>query len=113
MHEMSIVEALMKQCEVIAKENNAKKVLNIYLKIGILSGVEIHFLKSTFDAFKKGTICQEAVLHTNLQKIVVLCKDCKKTSTLQKHEFICPNCDSIEIKVIDGEDMMLMKLEME
>lgn len=113
MHEMSIVQALVKQCEEQAKKNSATKVLNIYLKIGILSGVEIHFLQSAFDMFKLGTICETAVLHADLQKIVVCCKDCGKTSTLQKHEFICPECKSVELDVIDGEDMMLMRLEME
>lgn len=113
MHEMSIVQALVKQCETQAKQNGATKVLNIYVKIGVLSGVEVHFLKSAFDLFKHDTICETASLHVQIQKIVVYCKKCNKTSTLQKHEFVCPECKSIELDVIDGEDMMLMKLEME
>ncbi len=112
MHEMSVVQALVKQCEKEAKKNGAEKILEIYLKIGILSGIEVHFLQSAYEMFKFGTICEEAILHVDIQQIVVKCKECQKTSTLEKYEFICPTCKSTELEVIDGEDMMLMRLEM-
>ncbi len=112
MHEMSVVQALVKQCEKEAKKNGAKKILAIHIKIGVLSGIEIHFLESAYDIFKIGTICEEAILHVEKQPIVVKCQDCEKTSILEKYEFVCPVCKSSELKVVDGEDMMLMKLEM-
>ncbi len=113
MHEMSIVEALMKQCEKIAKKNNAKKITAVHLKIGVLSGIEPHFLQSCFDIFKEHSICENSELFMDIQKIVVFCDDCKAKNTLLKNHFICPNCQSENIKVVDGEDMMLMRLEME
>lgn len=113
MHEMSIVQALIEQCETQAKLNDAKKILSVDIKIGVLSGVEPHFLKTTFDTFKEQTICDKATLNMNIQKIVVACKECGKKSTLTQNHFICPKCKSEEIDVIDGEDMMLMRLEME
>ncbi len=113
MHEMSIVEALIKQCEKIAKDNDAKKVTAVHLKIGILSGIEPHFLESCFDIFKEHTICNEAKLHIDIQKLVITCNDCKTTNTLEQNHFICPKCQSQNLVVNDGEDMMLMRLEME
>jgi hydrogenase nickel incorporation protein HypA/HybF len=32
---------------------------------------------------------------------------------LQKNEFACPKCESVDLKVTDGEDMYLMSLEFE
>ncbi len=113
MHEMSIVQALVKQCEEIAKKNNAKKIAAVHLKIGVLSGIEPHFLETTFHTFKEHTICDEAKLFMNIQNIEVICQKCKKQSVLVKYEFICPECQSTDLKVIDGEDMILMRLEME
>lgn len=113
MHEMSIVQALITQCEEQAKINNAKKIISVDVKIGILSGIEPHFFQTTFDTFKEGTICDGATLNMNIQEIILTCKDCKQKSRLTKNHFICPKCESINIQVIDGEDMMLMRLEME
>ncbi len=113
MHEMSIVEALIKQCEKVAKANDAKKISAVHVKIGVLSGVEPHFLESCFDIFKEKTICEGATLHMQIQKIKVTCKDCKATNTLQENYFICPSCKSENLQVDDGEDMMLMRVEME
>lgn len=113
MHEYSIVQALLGQCEEQAKVNNAKKITKVTVKIGILSGVETDLLKSAFETFKEGTVCDHAQFIANLQPIIVKCLDCEKENILEKYEYICPNCKSQNLQVIDGEDMYLMSLEME
>lgn len=113
MHELAIVEALVKQCEEQVRLNNAQRVLSVEVKIGILSGVEPHFLETTFHTFKQDTVCECAELVMNMQKIVVVCKRCGCTNTLEKHHFICPTCKSDDLEVVDGEELMLMRLEME
>ncbi len=113
MHEMSIVQALVEQCEKIAEENNATKIIKVEVKIGILSGVEPHFFKTSFEAFKQRTICEDAKLVMNIQDLIVQCHKCEEQSHLKENVFLCPKCQSEDIQVIDGEDMMLMQLEME
>ncbi len=113
MHEMSIVQALVKQCEQIADEHNAEKILEVHVKIGVLSGVEPHFFQSTFEAFKLDTICKDAKLVMDIQKVKIVCDKCGKESTLEENEFLCPQCQSEDVRSIGGEDMMLMRLEME
>ncbi len=110
---MSIVQALVEQCEKIAEQNKANKINRVDVKIGILSGIEAHFLESCFDMFKEGTICDGAKLNMQIQKVVVLCKECNEQSELSEHYFICPKCKSENLEVKDGEDMMLMQVEME
>ncbi len=113
MHEYSIVQALLNQCEEIAKKNNAKKITKVVVKIGVMSGVEPDLLQTAFDTFKEGTICEDCEYIQNIQPIVIKCQKCSTTSTLQKNEYLCPKCQSVEVEVIDGEDMFLMQLEME
>jgi len=60
MHEYSVVQALLNQCEEHAAQNNAKKVTKIITKIGVMSGIETHLLQTAFDTFKEGTICDGA-----------------------------------------------------
>ncbi|RXJ88145.1 hydrogenase/urease nickel incorporation protein HypA [Arcobacter sp. CECT 8985] len=113
MHEYSIVQSLLEQCEQYVKDNNASKVTKLIVKIGVLSGVEPDLLQTAFDTFKEKTVCDNAQFIINHQKVVVECLDCNKTSTLQKHEFLCPSCNSNNLNVVDGEDMFLMSLELE
>lgn len=113
MHEYSIVQSLLNQCEDNAKANDATKVLKVVVKIGVMSGVEPDLLKTAFDTFKQGTICENCEYIQNIQKVKIKCHDCNKESTLEKNEYLCPNCKCVELDVIDGEDLMLMQLELE
>ncbi|WP_456392915.1 hydrogenase maturation nickel metallochaperone HypA/HybF, partial [Nitratifractor sp.] len=90
MHEYSIVQALLNQCEEHAAAHGAKKILKIVTKIGVLSGVEPDLLQTAFDTFKEGTICEGAEFVMNLQKIVVYCRHCKRESTLDELNLACP-----------------------
>ncbi|MDR2080381.1 MAG: hydrogenase maturation nickel metallochaperone HypA [Campylobacteraceae bacterium] len=112
MHELSVVNSLIELCEKNAKANNAEKITKVEVKIGKLSGIEPHFLKLTFDTFKNKTLCNDAELVMNVQKVVVKCLSCGNEQTLENNEFICKACGG-EVRVIDGEDMLLMRLEME
>ena len=95
-----------------AKANKATKVTRVVVKIGVMSGVEPELLKTAFDTFKEQTICQEAEFIINIQDIIVKCNSCKKESMIQELEYRCPSCQSIDLNIIDGEDMYLMQLEL-
>ncbi len=62
---------------------------------------------------KEKTVCDKAEFVINHQKVVISCLSCGKESTLEKNEFLCPKCKSKELRVLDGEEMYLMSLEME
>ena len=113
MHEYSIVQSLIDSCEEHLKENNATKVTKVVVKIGVLSGIEPYLLESAFDMFRDDTVCAEALLVLNIQKVRILCNSCGKEQELEKNEFICPLCGSYDLKVLDGEEMYLMSLDIE
>ena len=113
MHEYSIVQALITQCEEIAEENKAEKVLKVVCKIGVLSGVEIHLLQTAFDTFKEGSVCDGAEFVIHHQKVKLRCNECGEEYEVDGHEYQCIKCKSLKVEVIDGEDMFLMSLEME
>lgn len=112
MHEYSIVQALLNQCEEHAAQNNATKVIKVITKIGVLSGVETHLLQIAFDTFKEGTICAEAEFIQNIQKLKLECKECGNVFEVDEVRYFCEKCESLRVKVLDGEDMYLMSLEM-
>ena len=113
MHEFSIVNALLEMCEKNAQANDATKITRVEVKIGKLSGVEPYLLETAFNTFKEKTVCDGAEFVMNVQDVVIQCHTCNTQSTLKKNEFECPTCKGNDVTVIDGEEMMLMRLEME
>jgi hydrogenase nickel incorporation protein HypA/HybF len=113
MHEYSIVQALLEQCEHYAEENGAEKITKVVVKIGRLSGVEPHLLEIAFDTFKERTVCDGAAFVMQLQPVVIACKNCGAETTLGVFHYRCPRCESNDISVTEGEEMLLMSLEME
>lgn len=113
MHEYSIVQSLLDSCEENAQKNDATKVTKVVIKIGVMSGVEPELLRTAFDTFKERTICEEAEFIINVQQVIVKCNECLVESTIEGREYHCPKCKSVDLKVLDGEGMFLMQLELE
>ncbi|GAA0782574.1 MULTISPECIES: hydrogenase maturation nickel metallochaperone HypA [Pseudomonadati] len=113
MHEYSIVMALIEQCEALAKQHQAIAVERVDIKVGILSGVEPSLLAQAFNTFKLDGICAKASLDMHIQPLVLQCNHCNTRSEQMHRVVLCPDCNSADTRVVDGEDMMLMQLEMD
>ncbi len=113
MHEYSIVQALLEQCEYYAKENKAKHISKVVVKIGEMSGVEPELLEVAFETFKENSICAGAEFVMNMQKVKVRCHECIAENEILERSYCCMNCGSNNVEVIDGEDMYLMSLEID
>lgn len=113
MHELSIVQDLFKLCETNALKHNGQKITRVEVQIGKLSGVEPHYLQNTFEAFKEGTICADAKLLITIQDVIVACQSCDYSGSIEPNEFVCPVCGSTALSVVAGEDLLLMRLELE
>ena len=112
MHEYSVVQALIDQCEAEARKAGASEVLKITVKVGKLSGIEPQLLASAFEFFGAESFCKGAELELISQGVVVKCPDCGAQTELAELNFCCPHCASENISVIDGEELILMSLEM-
>ena len=62
MHELSIVIGLFGIMEEELKEAGGKRVTEVHLKIGNLSGVVPEFIEDAFHAYSKGTFAENAKL---------------------------------------------------
>lgn len=113
MHELAIVQTLVHLIETHVAEYQATKVLKVKVKIGKLSGIEEHLLKLAFDTFKENTVAQDAELVIAMEPISIRCNQCKTEGILEKFWFQCPSCNSLDITVVGGEEMLLESLELE
>jgi Zn finger protein HypA/HybF involved in hydrogenase expression len=58
-------------------------------------------------------MCDGAEFIMNVQKLKLHCNGCGAEFEIDEHRYQCLDCESLDVKVIDGEDMYLMSLEME
>lgn len=113
MHEMSVATHLLNLCVENAEKNSAKSISKITVKIGKLSGVEPHFLVSAFDVIKGETVAANAELEFIHQDVVARCDKCSQSYKIEDYYIACPECGNVDVKIIDGEELMLMSLELD
>jgi Zn finger protein HypA/HybF involved in hydrogenase expression len=58
-------------------------------------------------------VCDAALFVMNVQPLTIECNECKTITVLEEIFYKCPECDSLDVQVVDGEEMFLMSLEME
>ncbi len=113
MHELSIVASLFEILEEKAKEQKARKVTSVKVKVGALSGVVPEFLKTAFDVYKKDTIADEAELKIEEVPLKIKCQQCGTEIIKDDFVFICEKCASRELKTLAGTELLLEKIELE
>nr|VFK44864.1 MAG: hydrogenase nickel incorporation protein HypA/HybF [Candidatus Kentron sp. TC] len=113
MHEFSVCQALIRQIESIAENHDAKAVKRIVLQIGPLSGIEIPLLEQAFPFVATGTLAEMATLVIEPTSVVVRCRVCGAENETQPNRLSCAACGDIRTRLISGDQMMLMRLEME
>ncbi len=113
MHEYSIVQNLLDLCEQNAVANNATKVHRVVVGIGEMSSVEPQLLKTAFDTFKLDTIASDAMMEIQRTSLKAECFDCSADFVPTMSDFLCPKCGSANTKLVSGDELLLLSLEIE
>jgi hydrogenase nickel incorporation protein HypA/HybF len=113
MHELAVCQSLMTQVEQIAQRENAACVTRILLSVGPLSGVEPQLLADAFPIAAAGSVAEDAKLDIESQTIRVKCETCGAESDASANRLLCGNCGDFRTRLISGDEMLLMSLELE
>jgi hydrogenase nickel incorporation protein HypA/HybF len=113
MHELSVCQALIGQVERVARESDARRVLNIHVAVGPLSGVEARLLEHAYPLAAVGTVAEGAELIVETVPVVVRCRTCHAETEAAPNRLVCGSCRDWQVEVIAGEDMMLLRVEVE
>lgn len=112
MHELSVCQGLMRQVSQVAQENDAQAVERIVLRVGGLSGIEPSLLEHAFQIARMGTVAEEADLEIEEGPVVVECSECGGSSAVPNNRLVCSYCGSWRVRVTEGEELMLLSLEL-
>jgi hydrogenase nickel incorporation protein HypA/HybF len=113
MHELSIIASLFEILLEKAGEQQALKITRVKLNVGRLSGVVPEALETAFEFYKKGTIAETAELEIEELPLKVMCQSCRWEALLDGYIFVCPSCNSTNLKILQGTELLLEKIELE
>jgi hydrogenase nickel incorporation protein HypA/HybF len=113
MHELSVCQGLLSQCEHIAAERGAGRVSRIVLQVGPLSGVEPKLLADAFPIASAGGIADGAELRIEDLPIRVRCRNCETESEATSNNLTCRHCGDWQTQLIGGDELLLASLELE
>lgn len=112
MHETSIINSVARTLELEFGEERLNKLDRIFLKVGILSNIEPRLLMNAFDAFKQTyPIFGKVKLEIESTPLVVHCSSCDIDSEVHNYKFICQSCGAPSKDVVQGEEMLIHKVE--
>ena len=112
MHETSIVNSIIRTLEQEFEAEKLNKMKSIHLKVGILSNIEPRLLYNAYDAsHMMNPKYQNVKLEIEMTELKIQCEVCDHITDVQKYRFIFDNCQKPSKNVIQGEEMLIHKVE--
>lgn len=114
MHELSIVEAIIEQVEKeVARVGESGRVCRLELVIGRLSGVNTDSIRFAFEMLAPGTLVEGAALQIAEPRPLCRCRSCGEATEVEELVASCPRCQSGEVYLEGGQDLLLESIELE
>ncbi len=111
MHEAGIIHNILTIAEETARKKSATQILKLRLRIGSMSGVIPEALEFAFEAMKKDTLANNAVLEIEVVPAQCWCENCKIEYTPEDINFLCPECGMGNIKIRKGRELELVSID--
>jgi len=108
MHELSITRSLI---AIVAEKASGRRVLRVKLELGRLCGLVPESLRFCFDLCAQGTSVDGA--HLEILDVAGRgqCCACGGEHPLQMPIGCCPGCGSPTLKIVAGEELNILEME--
>jgi hydrogenase nickel incorporation protein HypA/HybF len=110
MHEMALAEGIL---AVVLDAAEGQKVRRVQLQVGKLQMVVLDSLQFSFQLMADGTPAAEAIVEMEEMPVHVLCKQCGADSQLNSPPFSCLSCNSFDVEVASGDQLVVDAVELE
>lgn len=112
MHELGIAQNIIAIAERVAKRNGGGRIAAVTVQAGELRAVIREQLELCFEFAAKGTLAEGARLDVHVIPIEALCDDCSKPFRVKNLTFRCPRCGGESVRVLKGQELKVLDLEL-
>jgi hydrogenase nickel incorporation protein HypA/HybF len=111
MHEMSIMQSVFDAAFEALKDSGQTRITEIRLSIGELTEIQDVALRFAFEALKPDTAARNAELKITMLVPRSSCCECGAEFEHDRFTMLCPQCASIDIKLLQGRELQIDALE--
>jgi hydrogenase nickel incorporation protein HypA/HybF len=113
LHELSLTQNIVELAIEHARRENATAIRSITVTIGALSGVVADAVAFAFDVCSKGTMVEGARLEILPIAGLGRCFECQEVSEMQTLSYVCPQCGSLALETVQGQEMKFTEMEID
>ncbi len=114
MHEARIAESIIDEIEDLIRQGRITgRVRTVCLRVGRLTAVVHENLRFLFGVLSEGTLLEKTELQIETAQAFATCRACGAGFEIQDIAFLCPSCDSAEIGLVGGRELMIDAVEVE
>jgi len=114
MHEASIAEELVRQVRAeLDRIEGAVRLKSVRVYTGVLEQIVPDNLAMAFEAMTKDSALENTRLEIIEVQAKLKCVKCGAESEVKIPFFVCPECSSTDVEVIQGKGVWLENLEVE
>jgi len=113
MHELAIAESIINTVVDESKKNGCKAVTKIVVRVGALTDIVPEALQFGFEVASAETVISGAKLEIESVPVKGNCNNCSINFELHEHIFVCPECESFDIKMTQGDELDIAYIEIE
>ena len=112
MHELGLVNYVVKEVSKVAEENNVSRIKSVTLEFGEVSGIVTSYLYDYWNWYtKKYPVFEGSELKCEEIPAVTWCDNCKITYSTITYGKTCPHCGSGNTWLLRGNEMRIKQVE--
>lgn len=112
MHEVGIINAMLKTLEKVMIQQKLTKVEKIVLQVGELSGVVPRYLLDCFPVAVHKTRFQDTKLELDIVPGMVKCNGCGLEFNGLQHDLTCPTCgNGQDLQRLAGNELLIKEIQ--
>lgn len=111
MHEFGLAESTLALALDQAQQQGARKILEVRMQIGTLSGVVEEAFAFAFEALAADTMAAGAELVIERVPVACFCPTCGREFETDTYTYLCPACGQASTEVRRGRELNLVSLE--
>lgn len=112
MHELSVALSMIEEIEDETAKHGGGKVEIVYVRVGVLSGVDVQALHFAYELACEGTDLQGSHLEIECVPLLVYCPRCSNTHAPQPRDITCPHCITAAQEILQGRELEVRAFEM-
>ena len=113
MHELGVTQSILEIALEHGQKASARKIRQIHLVMGELSGIVEESVQFHFDFVSKGTMAEGARLTFEKKPGRLRCPACGHEFPFEKDRWICPACQAPGPEIVSGREFFMESIEVD